>query len=119
MKVKLYKIGGIRPKTALIFVATILFPLTALGQIIRNPIVTPFFLDLLRIIVKAAGAITGAVSVIVILAGSYLYITASGNVETIKRAHKMIFYSLLALGAALILQGLPAFVENFFSPTAQ
>lgn len=115
------KIQNIRQKTAtaLILVAAILFPLTAFGQLIQNPIVTPFFLELLDIIVKAVAAITGAVAVIVILSAAFLYMTAKGNVEVIKRAHKMILYSLGAVVAALILLALPAWIQNFFASTAQ
>ena len=106
-------------KTTLFFATIIFFPLIALGQIIQNPIVTPFFLELLDIIVKAIAAITGAVSIIVIISAAFLYMTARGNVEVIKRAHKMILYSLGAVAGALILLALPAWIRDFFASTAQ
>ena len=113
------KIGKITPKTALIFATATLFPLTALGQLVQNPIVTQFFLDLLGILTKAIAAITGAVSIIVIIAAAFLYMTAGGNVEVIKRAHKMILYSLAGVAIALMLTTLPTLIQNFFGSTAQ
>lgn len=44
---------------------------------------------------------------------AYLYLTAAGSDEQVKKAKKQLLYAVIAIAIGLMAQGLPAFVKAF------
>ena len=64
---------------------------------------------ILDFLIKIALVLT---PIIVVYAG-FLYITAGGNEEKIKRANKVLIWALIGLAIALIAKGVPALIKEF------
>ena len=54
---------------------------------------------------------------IAIFYAAYLYLTASDNEEKVKKAHKQLLYSVIAIAVALMAYGFPTLIENILTPT--
>jgi len=64
---------------------------------------------ILDFLIKIALVLT---PIIVVYAG-FLYITAGGNEEKIKRANKVLIWALIGLAVVLIAKGVPALIKEF------
>lgn len=47
---------------------------------------------------------------------AFLYLTASGNAEKVSKAHRQLWYTVIAIIVALFAYGLPKFLENTLKP---
>jgi len=56
-----------------------------------------------------------SVSVIMVLYGGFLYLTARDNAERISKAHKTLIYAAIGIIVALIAGALPTVIANLFS----
>jgi peptidoglycan biosynthesis protein MviN/MurJ (putative lipid II flippase) len=55
-----------------------------------------------------------AFSVLFIVTAGYFYVTAAGNPEQIKRAHRIVIWSLVAVIVGVLAKGLVLLVKNYF-----
>lgn len=46
---------------------------------------------------------------------AFLYLTAGGDAERVKKAHKQLLWAIVAVAVALMAKGLPYFVEQFLA----
>lgn len=53
-------------------------------------------------IATAMKAIGGAIAVIMILVGAYIYMTSAGDAEKVKTAHRLILWAVIGLAVLLI-----------------
>lgn len=50
---------------------------------------------------------------IMVLYGGFLYMTAAGNDEQVKKAHKQLLYAVIAIAVGILSAGLPGLVSSF------
>src|SRR3989338_8554429 len=85
--------------------ALILLAMPVFAQSVDNPLLLQRLQDLAGIIAAAMQAIGGAVGVIMILVAAFYYMTASGDAEKIKTAHRLILWAVVGLAVLLIGRG--------------
>lgn len=54
-------------------------------------------------------------AVIFVFYAAYIYLTAGGDPERIKKAHKQLLYAVIAIAVALMAYGMPLLVRNILS----
>ncbi|KKU14852.1 hypothetical protein A3A20_02965 [Candidatus Wolfebacteria bacterium RIFCSPLOWO2_01_FULL_45_19] len=78
-------------------------PITGISDVIR----------VLNTFVAWMFAILMVLAVIFILYAAFLYLTAGGDAEKVSTANKQLIYAAVAIGVALISQGVRILVEQF------
>lgn len=69
-------------------------------------------IDLVAAIVKWLAIIFWIAAVGFIFYAAYIYLTAGGDPERIKKAHKQLLYAVIAIAVALMATGLPFFIDQ-------
>lgn len=79
----------------------------ALAQNAPNPIVNPLgegatFDTIIRNITKFANSLLAPLSALMVLIAGFLYLTAGGNQEKVKLAHRTIIWALVGIGLVIL-----------------
>lgn len=75
--------------------------------------------DLYKVLDKIAGIIARVfwfISAIFVFYAAFLYLTAGGNSDKVSKAHRQLWYTVIAVTVALFAWGLPKFIENTLNP---
>lgn len=102
-------------KILFLLIATIM--LTAPIMVIANeagevPIVDP--IDALEIIIRWAFYVLMIVAVLFFIIAGFMFVTARGNDEQIKKARSMLTYAVIGLVVALLAAGAVEFIQRIF-----
>lgn len=72
-------------------------------------------IDLLGTVLTWISTIFWILAVIFILYAGFLYLTAAGDAEKVKKASTQLLYSVIAVAVALFATVIPTFVRNFLA----
>lgn len=70
------------------------------------------FINLVAAIVRWVGIIFWIAAVGFVFYAAYIYLTAGGDPERIRKAHKQLLWAIVAIAVALMATGLPLFIRN-------
>jgi fumarate reductase subunit D len=102
-------------KTAIV-VGALLLPVLALAQTPPpGPIVTTFggVQNLLNTAISWIFTLLIILAVIFILYAAFLYLTAAGDTEKVKKANHTLLYAAIAIAVAVLAKSIPVLVGNF------
>ena len=100
-----------------IIALTIGMPLVSLGQVAPPTNAPQSFGDIENILRTAMNwlfSILMILAVIFVLYAAFLYLTAAGNEEKVKKANHTILYAVIAIGVAIFARVVPRLVGSFF-----
>ena len=93
------------------FAAT-LFAVRVHAETIFNPIGTEDFQELIKRFVDYALVLLTPLSVIMVLLTGYFYMTAGGNEEKVKRAHKTLIWTVIGIAIVLLAKSAQIIIET-------
>jgi len=97
----------------------LLLPVLALAQPANGgitPIVPPSNVDFQKLITGLANWFTGiliAIAVLLIIYAAFLFLFGHSDEDTLKKAKKIIIFSAIAIGIALVAQGFVFIIKQF------
>lgn len=88
-----------------------IFPL--FGFAVKNPITAESFEAVATAIADfLINKLLAPISVIIVLYAAFLYMTAGGSEEKVKKAHKALFWALVGIGVVLIGSGVVNIIKD-------
>lgn len=108
----------------LLAMAFVLVPFAVFGQVDITPVEPPTDttapiqnidqgIDLFRQILTWFAIIFWIAAALFVFYAAFLYLTAAGNEEQVKKASSQLLYAVIAIAVGLMAYGLPAFVDTF------
>jgi len=70
-------------------------------------------IDFTRRVLQWVSTIFWIVAGIMVLYGGFLYMTAGGNDEQVKKAHRQLLYAVIAVAIGILAAGIPQLVQSF------
>ena len=71
------------------------------------------WIKLLKKVLEWAATSFWIFAIIMLFIAAYTYLTAAGEPEKVKKAHKLLLYAVIAIAVGLLAYGIPKLVEDF------
>jgi len=103
-----------RKYLSLILLIVVLVPLTVEGVVIKNPLTSDTFVDLMNQITNIIFYLAIVIAPIMFIVAGFYYLTAAGSVEKVSTAKKIILYTLIGLIIIISAKGMVELFQEIF-----